>query len=265
MQTPDSHLRGRGCWACAIAKQALRQRDTAEIFIQKAKEVYGDEFDYSLTKYITAPTKVDIICKQHNEVFSMTPNNHLRRAYIACTQCRSTRISPNKLSYEQVITNFKAHHGDLYDYSLVEYVNQITDVLIICRKHGTFSQTPNTHYRSGCPKCTHRVSKLETEWLDSIPLPNDQHHRQVKLPGIGGRKRVDGFNPLTNTVYEYYGDYWHGNPALFDPTAINNDSGKTFGELYKRTLNREQIIKSAGYNLITIWQSELTSLSRKTS
>ena len=40
-------------------------------------------------------------------------------------------------------------YGDLYDYSLVEYINSSTDVKIICRIHGIFEQTPNDHL-SGC-------------------------------------------------------------------------------------------------------------------
>jgi hypothetical protein len=48
-------------------------------------------------------------------------------------------------------------HGDVYDYSLVEYINYFTDVIIICRKpgHDPFPQVPVNHIRqeSGCPEC----------------------------------------------------------------------------------------------------------------
>ena len=36
------------------------------------------------------------------------------------------------------ITKAKAIHGDLYDYSLVDYINNKTKVKIICSKHGVF-------------------------------------------------------------------------------------------------------------------------------
>jgi very-short-patch-repair endonuclease len=44
-------------------------------------------------------------------------------------------------------------HGDVYDYSSVKYINDLTDVEIICKIHGVFHQKPNVHYRSGCSKC----------------------------------------------------------------------------------------------------------------
>ena len=45
-------------------------------------------------------------------------------------------------------------HGDKYDYSKVEYVNNKTKVCIICPEHGEFWQTPKQHIKGqGCPKC----------------------------------------------------------------------------------------------------------------
>lgn len=47
-------------------------------------------------------------------------------------------------------------HGDLYDYSKVVYKNKNTKVIIICKTHGEFKQTPNAHLngKQGCPKCS---------------------------------------------------------------------------------------------------------------
>lgn len=48
-------------------------------------------------------------------------------------------------------------HGDKYDYSKVEYINMSTPVIIICPKHGEFTQTPRHHVinGNGCAKCYH--------------------------------------------------------------------------------------------------------------
>ena len=52
---------------------------------------------------------------------------------------------------EEVLENFKRVHGDKYDYSLVEYEKAVKKVNIICRNHGIFSITPNSHLNgSGC-------------------------------------------------------------------------------------------------------------------
>lgn len=67
-------------------------------------------------------------------------------------------------SNEKVIEQFKKVHDDLYDYSLVNYINNTTKVNIICRKHGIFSQTPHHHKRGGgCPKCTKGKKALTNE------------------------------------------------------------------------------------------------------
>ena len=45
-------------------------------------------------------------------------------------------------------------HGDKYDYSKVEYVDNVTNVCIICPEHGEFFQRPNNHLNGcGCPEC----------------------------------------------------------------------------------------------------------------
>lgn len=45
-------------------------------------------------------------------------------------------------------------HGDKYDYSLINYINTITPIKIICNIHGEFFQKPAVHLRGhGCPKC----------------------------------------------------------------------------------------------------------------
>ena len=61
---------------------------------------------------------------------------------------------PKKKTQEEVIQDFIKAHGDKYDYSLVKYVNNITPVKIICRKHGMFEQKPEKHKAGqGCPDC----------------------------------------------------------------------------------------------------------------
>ena len=55
---------------------------------------------------------------------------------------------------KQFIADAKAVHGNKYDYSKVEYVNNRTNVLIICPIHGEFWQNPKSHIQGhGCRKC----------------------------------------------------------------------------------------------------------------
>lgn len=78
---------------------------------------------------------------------------------------------------------------------------------------------------------------------------------EYRVTGIG---KVDGYCHETNTVYEYYGDFWHGNPCKFDPKNYNPISGKRYGDLYQATITRDHKIKAMGYNLAIKWESECT-------
>ena len=109
------------------------------------------------------------------------------------------------------------------------------------------------------PSCGHLISKKENDWLNSIGLPDDKLHRQVLIK-IGKMKFfVDGFDKNLNTIYEFYGDKWHGNPKIYNQEDIDNVMKTSYKEVYAKTLIREELLKKAGYKIITIWESEWRS------
>ncbi|MEE3416938.1 MAG: hypothetical protein VZR53_16420, partial [Prevotella sp.] len=125
---------------------------TTDIFIEKAREIHADKYDYSKVNYVNNSMKVTIICPEHGE-FEQTPANHLCGK--GCLLCgRKQTINKRSSNTENFIIKAKEIHGDKYDYSKVNYVNNSTKVTIICPEHGEFEQTPASHLRgSGCPKC----------------------------------------------------------------------------------------------------------------
>lgn len=106
--------------------------------------------------------------------------------------------------------------------------------------------------KTRCPFCSNRVSKIALSWLDSIGIINKEFKISIK----GRKYEVDGFDPKTNTVYEFYGDFWHGNPNIFNQSDFNSINNKTYGELYHLTILRENMIIDEGFNLITMWESD---------
>ena len=59
-----------------------------------------------------------------------------------------------KLTKNEFVEKAKNVHGDKYNYDNVEYVNNRTKVLITCKIHGDFYQTPAAHLLGqNCPKC----------------------------------------------------------------------------------------------------------------
>jgi hypothetical protein len=121
---------------------------TTEEFIQKAKKIHGDKYDYSLVEYKDAKTKIKIICPKHGK-FEQIPKNHL--SGYQCPKC----VGGVKYSQTEFLNKAKQKHGFKYDYSKVKYKNSLTKVIIICAKHGEFIQRPGKHLLGqGCPKCS---------------------------------------------------------------------------------------------------------------
>lgn len=58
-------------------------------FIERAKLVHGDKYDYSLLNYHKAREKVKIICPTHGE-FLVTPDNFLNKSS-GCPYCNSSK------------------------------------------------------------------------------------------------------------------------------------------------------------------------------
>ena len=66
-QTPDSHISGRKCKLCANLNTSNKLKSNTEIFIQKAKLIHGDKYNYSKVNYIKNSEKVIIVCKYHED------------------------------------------------------------------------------------------------------------------------------------------------------------------------------------------------------
>ena len=81
------------------------------------------------------------------------------------------------------------------------------------------------------------------------------------FPVGGGRYiRVDGYCEETNEVFEFYGDYYHGNPEKFASDEFNKKLKKTFGELYAEVQERASWIRGMGFNLVEIWESDFDKM-----
>jgi hypothetical protein len=106
-------------------------------------------------------------------------------------------------------------------------------------------------------------SMMCNAWLTSISIQNsiDIEH-EFKIPET--LYHADGYCRDTNTIYEFHGDYWHGNPDVYASDAWNKKLDNFMGNLYQATIIRENKIKELGYNLVTIWENDynkmLTSL-----
>lgn len=120
---------------------------TTEKFIQKAKHVFGDLYDYSNTHYVSYNKKVEIVCRKHG-MFEKSPSHHLQGQ--GCPECAGRK----RYNSDSFIAKAKIIHGEKYIYNKVQYKNACTKVTIICSSHGEFTQLPHDHLSGkGCPMC----------------------------------------------------------------------------------------------------------------
>jgi glutaredoxin len=241
-QMPYLHLKGQGCRICS------NKTYTKEIFISKSNEIHNNKYCYDLVKFINGQTSVEIICNKHG-IFCKIPWKHMNG--FGCPECF---IESRKLPQEELINRFINIHGDKYDYSKVEYRGMSEKIEIICSIHGSFLQSPSHHAEGcGCPKCCcTNKSKIADEWLKSLNIEGLKPEFPI-ITKSGFRYIVDGYDPLTKIIYEFLGNFWHGNPEFYKAEDINPKNGISFGELYRQTIEKINNLQLDGYNVIYKW------------
>jgi hypothetical protein len=174
---------------------------TTKEFIEKAKQIHGDKYDYSKTEYVNNKTKICIICPIHGE-FWQRPSDHLSKC--GCPKCGSLRSNGKYVDNSIIMNKFKEIHDNKYDYSKVEYKGAHTKVCIICPEHGEFWQLPSSHSNgSGCPKCAKkgRISKTNINFINEAKLVHSDIYDYSKVDYKGSKEKICIICPK-------HGEFW---------------------------------------------------------
>ena len=183
-QEPANHLSGQNCPKCASIEVHTNQSNKKEGFIQKAKEIHSDKYDYSKVEYINNHTKVCIICPEHGE-FWQKPIHHTQGK--GCPYCGGTK----KLTTKEFVEKAKQIHGDKYDYSKVDYISTETKVCIICPEHGEFWQTPHAHLNGHrCPNCFGNIKLTNEEFIKRSKEIHGDKYDYSKVDYISAETKV---------------------------------------------------------------------------
>ncbi|WP_318521251.1 hypothetical protein [Photobacterium leiognathi] len=195
-QTPMNHVHHYiGCPECQL--QAKRDRAcTSDDFIAKARDVWGDRFDYSKTVYTLSRNKVIITCHEHGD-FEQIANNHLS-GMDGCHKCCK---SLNRKT-DNFIKKSKAVWGDRWDYSKTIYSGVNNVVTITCKEHGDFQQKPSGHLRKkcGCNGCKkmqtydtdYFIERSKAVWGDRFTYDKFEYVKMV-IPAIFTCKKHGDF------------------------------------------------------------------------
>ena len=105
-QLPANHLSGRGCLKCGQDTANQKKRRTTTEFINLARAVHGDRYEYAPSNYSSARDGVDILCKRHG-VFTQNAQTHLQGS--GCPRCGVVISNP----HQKVIDLLSKHYTDI--------------------------------------------------------------------------------------------------------------------------------------------------------
>ena len=216
----------------------MRKNLTTEEFIEKAKKIHGNKYDYSEVDYIKSIIKVKIKCNICDTEFHQQPSNHLTG--YGCQKCANIKTgSILKNNIEDFTNKANEIHNNYYDYTRSIYTKNNEKLEIICPIHGSFWQKSTHHInrKQGCPKCSKNVSKPEIEvqdFIKSLGFKIKTNDRNFLENG----QELDIIIHSKKLAIEFNGTYWH-----YDKRNKNVKS-KEFHT------NKSKICKSKNYVLL---------------
>jgi len=261
LTTPNKHSSQKiGCLRCS-KKERLNNN-----VIDERMEL-GNKPTWRIGKYINRHTKIEWGCKLCDNIWMAAPKDVVpneNREGTDCPQCKQQKWKDKrKLHNEDIDARLLVQERSII--RLDNHINMNTPMLWKCLKcNKEWSTTSSKILLSGtdCPHCCAKgYSHMSIKWLESIMQKNNIFIQHAKNGGEyvipSTRFRADGYCKENNTVYEFYGDYYHGNLNKFEPAQqCHPYNEQTAQELYNTTTLREQIIANLGYNLVTIWESD---------
>lgn len=186
---------------------------STEKFIQKAKAVHGDRYDYSNVEYVNNQTKVCIVCKEHGE-FWQVPYTHLNGH--GCPKCAYKGVRKRHIySQKEIIEKIQSLFGERYSFEKVVYKAMKVPIILVCHEkdengveHGDFSMRPVNIFSSHqeCPKC----SKQSRIRLQRKPVEKFIEEAKIVHGDLYEYHKVDYINTNSKVciVCKIHGDFW---------------------------------------------------------
>lgn len=246
-QVANCHTSGKqGCPKCGVMKPIDKSRSDTDTFVSKAQAIHGDRLDFSKTIYgANNKEKVTVTCPIHGD-FLAKPNSILNGQ--GCAICGKQRGGAvQRKSKEKFLADAADVHGDRYDYSLVEYVNSVTPVKIICKTHGEFEQKPTYHTSNaaGCPLCgIARASKFKLVTFDDfVRQARAVHGDKYEYP----EQVLTGTKDDVRIICKEHGEFTQR------PNNHTNGAGcqKCWSGTSKWEIELQQYLEEAGFLVLT--------------
>jgi hypothetical protein len=156
---------------------------TQDKFIDRCKEIYGDQYNYEKTVYVNTRSTVLVECKNHG-LFEKNARALLQGN--GCKSCNSKwkdYIKSRRMTTEEFIKKASDKHENFYLYNKSNYVNSRTKLIITCPIHGDFEQQAGGHLEGyGCQKCADLKHGDYRPWF--IKTYFDRYPEKKNIPAI---------------------------------------------------------------------------------
>lgn len=148
------------------------------------------------------------------------------------------------MELSEFIDKSKKIHGDRYDYSKVEYINNKTKVCIICHnvdkygiEHGEFWQRPNDHLsKYSCPKCSNEYVPTTEEWIYRANIVHNNKYDYSKTEYINSHKKICIICPIHGEFYQIPNNHLNGNGC---PHCNSNSKSKNEENISKMLFEKD--------------------------
>lgn len=179
-------------------------------FVERARAVHGDKYDYSRVVYKNDSTKVEIICPEHGSFF-MRSSCVAARSVPAIHKVGNLGSAANAPTTAQFIEEARAIHGSKYDYSRVDYTGALEKVEIVCPEHGSFWQQTVSHVTVGvgCPMCAGRVRLTTEEFVRRAREIHGDRYDYSQVVYDGWDKRVTIICPVHGAFDQLANNHVH--------------------------------------------------------
>ena len=265
----NDHLSGykSGCSHCSE-----RRAWTIERIQEEGPKLHPTcNYSHVVPEHITdgSRSEIPVFCEICQVLFLTTILEHFYNK-TGCIRCsKRERWTAIRVKNEGP----ELHPSCDYSYVIPEHITDGCDseIPVFCKKcQRLFLVTIAHHFcdKTGCPPCNSRgYSRAQIEWIefcmkrDGVFIHHALNGGEYSIPGT--RYHVDGYYPPLKKIYEYYGDWWHGNLDKYPRDKMNTKSKKTMGELYDKTIERHKVILEKGYTIEYIWENDWIELKKK--
>lgn len=223
---------------CVFCNREIFKRKQYNQYVNKCKEIYHDFYKYPKYEesgFINTVEKIKILCPKHGYFFNALYTHASGRSKCHLASCRSTLA--------EFIAKAREVHGDDYDYSKVNYINNKTKVIVICPRHGEFKVRPDQHLygKTGCPKCVESfgertlkrlLNKYKLNYLTEYKFKDSNYRFDFKLKDL-------------NILIEFHG-VQHYRP-------VKRFGGeKAFEQVRERDENKKYLAMENNHHLIVL-------------